>query len=290
VIVTVDVPVAAVALAVNVSVVVLVPGFGLNAVVTPAGNPETENVTSASKPFNGVIVTVLVPELACRIVRLLGLAASVNDGASVTVSWIVVVSVRLPDTPVIVTVNVPVVAVLLALRDKTLVVVAGFVPNEAVTPVGNPEAESVTSPENPLTGLMVIVLAPATPPFAIVTVVGAAVSVKLFTREFTVRLIVVVSLSVPDVPVIVTVTVPVAAVVAAVRVSVLVVVPGFGLNAAVTPLGNPEAVNVTSPLNPPDGSIVTVLVPVFPCTIVTLAGAAEMAKPGATPGQLLTRL
>lgn len=86
VIVTVDVPVVAVALAVRVSVLVLVPGFGLNAAVTPVGNPDAENVTSESKPFNGVIVIMLVPELACRTVRLSGLAERVNAGACVTVS------------------------------------------------------------------------------------------------------------------------------------------------------------------------------------------------------------
>jgi hypothetical protein len=86
VIVTVDVPVVAVALAVKVSALVVVPGFGLNAAVTPAGKPEAVNVTPASKPFRGLIVTVLFPALPCVIVRLVGLAEIVKAGASVTVS------------------------------------------------------------------------------------------------------------------------------------------------------------------------------------------------------------
>lgn len=59
--VSVDVPVAAVALASNVSVLVEVVGFGLKNAVTPFGNPETTSVTFPVNPFSGVIVTLLVP-------------------------------------------------------------------------------------------------------------------------------------------------------------------------------------------------------------------------------------
>lgn len=62
-----------------------------------------------------------------------------------------------------------------------------------------------------------------------------------------------VSVRLPDVPVMVTVDVPVAAVAFAVNVSVLVVVPGFGLNAAVTPLGRVELVKVTPESKPFNG-------------------------------------
>ena len=78
---------------------------------------------------------------------------------------------------------------------------------------------------------------------------------------FTVRLSVVVLVKVPEVPVMVRVTVPVAAVALAVSVSALVEVVGFGVNEAVTPLGNPVAVSVTFPLKPFAGVIVIVLVP-----------------------------
>ena len=76
----------------------------------------------------------------------------------------------------------------------------------------------------------------------------------------------------PDVPVIVTVAVPVAAVTLAVRVSVLLLVAGLGLNAAVTPLGKPDAERVTLPLKPFDGVMLIVLVPWLPCTMLTLLG------------------
>ena len=90
-----------------------------------------------------------------------------------------------------------------------------------------------------------------------VTAFGEAERLKLCT----VRLSVVVSVRVPDVPVIVTVAVPVAVVALAVRVSVLLLVAGLGLNAAVTPLGKPVAERVTLPLKPFNGVMVIVLVP-----------------------------
>lgn len=77
----------------------------------------------------------------------------------------------------------------------------------------------------------------------------------------TVRAMVVVLVRLPEVPVMVTVLVPVEAVAVAVRVRVLVEVAGFGLKAAVTPLGKPEAVRFTLPLKPLAGVMVMVLVP-----------------------------
>ena len=63
----------------------------------------------------------------------------------------------------IVIVDVPVVAAPLAVRVKTLVAVVGFVPNEAVTPVGKPDADKVTLPVKPFRGATVMVLEPLDP-------------------------------------------------------------------------------------------------------------------------------
>ncbi len=63
-----------------------------------------------------------------------------------------VVSVKLPDLPVTVIVWVPVVALLLAVNVTTLVLVAGFVPNDAVVPDAMPVADKVTLPVNPPDG------------------------------------------------------------------------------------------------------------------------------------------
>jgi hypothetical protein len=69
----------------------------------------------------------------------------------------VVVTVKEPEVPVMVTVEVPVVAVALAVKVSTLVEVVGLVPNATVTPLGNPEADSVTLPVNPFTSVTVMV-------------------------------------------------------------------------------------------------------------------------------------
>lgn len=65
----------------------------------------------------------------------------------------------------------------------------------------------------------------------------------------TVSEMVVVAVSEPEVPVMVIVDVPAAAVLAAVSVSAPLEVDGFEVQAAVTPVGSPEAAKVTEPLN-----------------------------------------
>ena len=69
--------------------------------------------------------------------------------------------------------------------------------------------------------------------------------------------------------------VPVVAVPLAVKVSVLDVVLLVGLNDAVTPLGRPEALKATLPVNPLSGLTVTVLLPDAPCRMLRLLGEAE---------------
>ncbi len=75
----------------------------------------------------------------------------------VTVNATVVLAVRLPEVPLIVTVDVPTVAELLAVSVSTLDAVVGFVPNNAVTPLGRPDAARVTLPLNPPAPVTVIV-------------------------------------------------------------------------------------------------------------------------------------
>ena len=115
------------------------------------------------------MVIVLVPLLPWATVTTFGKAARLKPPNASTVSEIVVVSTRLPEVPVMVTVAVPTFAVLLAVSVRTLLEVAGFGLNDAVTPFGNPEATSVTLPVNPFTGVMVMVLVPLAPFFAMVT-------------------------------------------------------------------------------------------------------------------------
>src|SRR4030095_15139633 len=99
--------------------------------------------------------------------------------------------------------------------------------------------------------------------------------------SFTVRLIVVVRVRPPPVPVTVTVAAPRVAVPEAVNVNTLLVpVAGFEPKLALTPLGNPLALKVTSPVKPPVRVTVTVLVPLAPRLIVRLVGLAVSEKSG----------
>src|SRR5437667_12274844 len=84
-------------------------------------------------------------------------------GGGLTVREMVVAFVKLPDVPVTVTVTVPVVAVLLAVSVNVLVpaVLPGL--NDAVTPLGRPDADKLTLPLKPFCGVTVMVAAPAAP-------------------------------------------------------------------------------------------------------------------------------
>jgi hypothetical protein len=57
--------------------------------------------------------------------------------------------VKLPEVPVMVTGIVPMVAELLAVSVNVLAVLAGFGLNDAVTPLGKPDADKVTLPLKP---------------------------------------------------------------------------------------------------------------------------------------------
>ena len=84
-------------------------------------------------------------------------------------------------------------------------------------------------------------------PWPILTTPGFEI-VKL--GAYTVRVSVVLAVSVPEVPVMVTVFGPIAAVLAAVNVTLLEFVVGFCENDAVTPLGKPETERFTLPVKP----------------------------------------
>lgn len=160
VIVTVRVPIVALLLAVSVNVLVVVAALGLKEAETPFRNPETENVTLSLKPFKGVIVTAVVPVLPRAMLKLDGDAERLKFGAAVTVRGIVVEALKAPEVPVTVTLKVPVTAATLALSCSELlpVVLAGL--NDVVTPLGRPEADKLTLPLKPLSGLTVMVLKP----------------------------------------------------------------------------------------------------------------------------------
>lgn len=188
--------------------------------------------------------------------------------------------------PVTVTVDVPVAAVALAVRVRVLEEVAGFGLKAAVTPEGRPDADRVTFPLKPLIGVTVIVLVPLFP-CTTFNEVGLEAKEKLLAAGVTATLSVIVWVNVPEVPITLTSVVPVGAVALAVSVNVVAEVLDLGLNAAVTPFGNPVTENVTPPLNPLDAAMLMSVVALPPWRTVTLPGLAASAKPA---GQLLTRL
>ena len=252
VMVNVVVPIDAEALAVSVSVLVEVALAGLKAAVTPVGNPPAVRLTAPVKPFTGVTVMVLLPDVPCVTLRLAGAAPNVTLGAPFTVTLTVTEADNVPAVPVTVTVVVPVVAASAAVNVTVLVlaVVAGL--NEAVTPLGRPDVVRATLPLNPLLGVTVMVSV-ALAPCATLSVEAEAANEK-FAGAATVKVMATVALRLPDLPVTVTVVAPTAALALATKLNVLTVVVPAGLNDAVTPLGKPETVRFTVLLNPFAGS------------------------------------
>jgi hypothetical protein len=109
---------------------------------------------------------------------------------------------------------------------------------------------------------------------------GVTVTVGTVPLPVTVRFTDVVCVMLPETPFTVTVELPVAAVALAARVKTLVEVVGSVLNVAVTPLGVPDALNVTLPVNPPAGTTEMVLVTLLPCWTETELGDAARLKVG----------
>lgn len=275
VMVTVDFPAAAEAVAASVRMQLAAVGPGPNDPETPVGSPVKLMVTVLEKPFCGVKVRVEAPLAPCTMLRAVGDADKVNVGGRETVSAMLVLAVRLPDVPVMVTVVVAAAAVLDAVNVTLRVVPAG--PKVAVTPDGSPEAASATVPLNPVCAFTAILLAVLAPRLRL-TLAGVAERVKLGGTAM-VSAMVVLLVTEPDVPVTVTVEAPDVAFAAAFNVSVVVRADvEAGLNVAVTPAGRPAAEKATAPLNPPCGVTVMALAPLAPCKIVSAAGDGAMVK------------
>lgn len=178
VMVTVNVPTFARLPTVSVRVLEDVAGFGLNDADTLPGKPEADNLTLPVKPFGGAMVMVDLPFVPREMLRVEGEAERLKSGPEVSVREIVVVPVRLAQTPLIVTVNVPSAAVALALRVSVLLLAVPAGLKDAVTPLGRPKADKLTTPLKPLSGLMLMALV-AVFPWTTLKLLGEAVSVKL---------------------------------------------------------------------------------------------------------------
>jgi hypothetical protein len=263
VMVRVDDPLAAVEAAVSVSTLVVAVGLGAKTPVTPVGRPVTAQVTLPVNPFRSVTVMVLVPVLPGAIVRVAGEAARVKLGGPVTVRVMeVVTGARVPEVPVMVIGYAPGTVVATTANVTTLEVVDEVGLNVAVTPVGSPEAANAMLPVNGLTSVTVMVSVPLAPG-ATDRAAAEGLSVKL-PLLVTVSETEVVALSVPEVPVMVIGYVPGTVDAATANVTTLEVADEAGLNVAVTPVGMPEAANVTLPANGLTSVTVMVSVPLAP--------------------------
>lgn len=200
--------------------------------------------------------------------------------AGVTVSVRVVVAVRVPEVPVNVITELPAVA-----EQPTLMVIVeapeiGLEPNPTVTPLGNPDAVTATEPVNPFCGVSVRVTVPE-PHWGMVIAGGDTESAKLAgVVELTVSAMLVAAVRFPDVPVMVTLASPAVAVALAVNLSTLEPVVGLVANAAVTPLGKPEATRVTLPVNPPASITMIVSVALLPSVTARVAAEDDSVKVG----------
>jgi hypothetical protein len=119
-------------------------------------------------------------------------------------------------------------------------------------------------------------------PWAMLIVVGDALIEKSDSRRFTTNDTVVVCVADGAVPVIVTVYVPGVVVASAASVSVdePPAVTLLGANVAVAPAGRPLADNAMVSGVPANAVVDTVVVPLAPCTTVTVVGAALIEKSG----------
>lgn len=278
--VTVRVAVPAVAEALAVRVRMLFPDVlaGLNDAVTPLGRPDTARFTLFEKPFDGPTTRLVMAVPPCCKPTLAEYALRVKFGTTIT-RLMGAVWIRAPDEPVMVTVVVPAATVDAALKVTELVpvVLAGL--NEAVTPLGKPEAVSVTVLEKPLCGVMVSVLVPLVPGITL-TPAGEAERVKF--GLVMVRVMLAVLFALPAAPVTVTLAVAATAVADATNVRVLLAVVVAGLKLALTPLGKPVTVRLTVLLNSLPGLTVRVLPPLLPQATLTVLGAAASVKVGTT--------
>jgi hypothetical protein len=143
-------PRAAVLLAVNVSTLAEGVEFGLNDAVTPLGSPETERLTLPANPYCGYALMVVELELPGANATPPGFE-SVKPGAKIP-SATKPVAVWVPETPVTVRVYCPKGAVGATVRVSAELDNVGFVANDAVTPVGSPDTDRFTLPENPYSG------------------------------------------------------------------------------------------------------------------------------------------
>jgi hypothetical protein len=175
--------------------------------------------------------------------------------------------------------KLPAVAVLLAVKVTTLVPAVFGAANEAVTPLGSPDADRLTVLLKPFCG-MTVTIPVAVVPRGSPRLAGSSDRVKF--GAVMVSPMVVALVSAPEAPFTIAVYVPGVTVLLALKVREVLAVVLDGLKAAVTPLGNPDTAKLTLPLNPFEPATLMVLLPLPVRATVRLLGEEERLKLGTT--------
>jgi hypothetical protein len=144
-------------------VLLLVVLLGLKDADTPRGSPDAVKLTAPVKAFCDVMVIVEATLPLRARLNAFGEAEIAKFGGATTVNETVVVCDSGPDFPVMVIEKVPRAAALLTVSVSVLELVVLVGLNEAVTPLGKPDAERATLLVKPFIGLTVIVLVPFAP-------------------------------------------------------------------------------------------------------------------------------
>jgi hypothetical protein len=145
--------------------------------------------------------------------------------------------------------------------------------------LGKPDIVNAALPLNPLFGATVMVSVTLVPGTTLTVEVERVI--EKFAGGITVKAIAAVAIKLPDFPVIVTLAAPTVALALAVNVSVLAAAVLAGLNDAVTPVGRPETVNATIPLNPFAGKMAILAAAPPPSNTLTPVGVDRRLKDGA---------
>jgi hypothetical protein len=141
-------------LAVIVSKLVPVVGFGVIVAVKPLTSPDTARFTLPAKPATGFTKIVDVKEEPCDSPVDPTEETRVKAVGGIVRTRVAEAGYSAPDVPVMVTLYFPAggapALMLLSVRVSTLAPVLGFGVNDAPTPLGRPDAARFTLPVNPL--------------------------------------------------------------------------------------------------------------------------------------------
>jgi hypothetical protein len=188
-------------------------------------------------------------------------------------------AVNAPETPLTVMGKLPAVAVVFAVKVTRLVPAAFGAANDAVTPLGSPDAERITLLLKPFCGMT------ATVPVAVAPrgnprLAGSKDRVKL--GAVMVSPMVVALVNAPEAPFTIAVYVPGVTVLLALKTRDVLAVVLDGLKTAVKPVGKPDTEKLTLPLKPLEPTTLMVLLPLPARAIVRLLGDDERLKLGTT--------